>query len=384
LTRKGKIIIIIQIICMLMLPGCQVQELNQSVVVSGLGVELEEDQLRISMQMARPALPGQGSSAGESSFEVVSETGRSLTEGLRKIILLFPRSPLLSQANLLVLGENLAQTDLAWIADAVLRNPDIRKNATVVIARGSTPEEILNTEVLMESLSAAAIPRMLENQESQLGIYQEVNLDKLLNNLARSGIEAVVPAISLFESNNGQAIRLDGTAVFKGRKMVGYLNPDQSRGLRYLTPGRTQGGLINIPAPFAGEGRVGIEIIRSQTRVEPVNVDGQIVMRINYSGEGNYYEQTSAQDILRLKNIPVLEGMIGDEIEKDMMACIQQAQKLGSDILGWGAMVNARDHALWQEIESDWEDIFPEVKTEIKVDFQLRRTYLTDRSLVYQ
>jgi Ger(x)C family germination protein len=369
---------------MLMLPGCQVQELNQSVVVSGLGVELEEDQLRISMQMARPALPGQGSSAGESSFEVVSETGRSLTEGLRKIILLFPRSPLLSQANLLVLGENLAQTDLAWIADAVLRNPDIRKNATVVIARGSTPEEILNTEVLMESLSAAAIPRMLENQESQLGIYQEVNLDKLLNNLARSGIEAVVPAISLFESNNGQAIRLDGTAVFKGRKMVGYLNPDQSRGLRYLTPGRTQGGLINIPAPFAGEGRVGIEIIRSQTRVEPVNVDGQIVMRINYSGEGNYYEQTSAQDILRLKNIPVLEGMIGDEIEKDMMACIQQAQKLGSDILGWGAMVNARDHALWQEIESDWEDIFPEVKTEIKVDFQLRRTYLTDRSLVYQ
>jgi Ger(x)C family germination protein len=363
--------------------GCQTQELNESGVVAGLGIDLEEEELQVSMQMARPALPGQ-SSGSEPAFEVVSAKGRSLSEGLRKITLLFPRNPLVAQANLLVIGEELAKTDLALIADSILRNPSIRKNAVVVVAREVSPKDVLNTQVAMESLSATAIPRMLRNQERQMGIYQEVSLEEFLNKLARPGVDPTAPAVTLIDSINGKAIRLEGTAVFKGREMAGYLDSRESRGLRFLNPGRIQGGLINIPAPFEGPGRVGIEIIRSQTKVEAANTDGQIVMRITYIGEGNYYEQTGEADILRLENIPVLESICAEQIKSDMQACIKQAQKLKSDIFGWGNIVYSQHPAVWAELGPDWEEIFPGVKTEIKVEFELRRTYVTDQSLHYQ
>ena len=156
---KESIILLLFIMVLFIIGGCQTQELNESGVVAGLGIDLEEEELQVSMQMARPDLPGQ-SSGSEPAFEVVSAKGRSLSEGLRKITLLFPRNPLVAQANLLVIGEELAKTDLALIADSILRNPSIRKNAVVVVAREVSPKDVLNTQVAMESLSATAIPRM--------------------------------------------------------------------------------------------------------------------------------------------------------------------------------------------------------------------------------
>ena len=107
-------------------------------------------------------------------------------------------------------------------------------------------------------------------------------------------------------------------------------------------------------------------------------------MRITYIGEGNYYEQTGEADILRLENIPVLESICAEQIKSDMQACIKQAQKLKSDIFGWGNIVYSQHPAVWAELGPDWEEIFPGVKTEIKVEFELRRTYVTDQSLHYQ
>jgi spore germination protein KC len=182
--------LLIIILWIFTLGGCQIQELNHSAVVAGLGVNWEEEQLRVSMQMARPALAGQSSDSGP-VFDVVSAQGRSLSEGIRKINLLFPRNPLVSQARLLVIGEQLAGKDLALITDACLRSQDIRKNLSVVVARESSPEDVLNTQMAMEPLSALAIPRMLRNQESQLGIYQEVTLEEFLNKLARPGIDLI-------------------------------------------------------------------------------------------------------------------------------------------------------------------------------------------------
>ncbi len=382
--KIARISVVLLIMGIFTIGGCQAQELNHSAVVTGLGVELEEEEeLRVSMQMARPNVAGQASES-EPAFEVVSAKGRSLSEGFRKINLLFPRNPLVSQANLMILGEKLAQTDLAWVADALLRNPDIRMNALMVVAREVSPEDIFNTQMPMESLSAVAIPKLLRNQERQVGIYQEVTLENFLNNLAQPGIEPTAPAVTCFDSINGKAIQLDGTAVFKGRKMVGYLDDYESRGLRFLNPGRLQGGLFSMPAPFGSPGRVGIEILRSNTQVEATNTEGQVVMRINYVGEGNYYEQTSQENILRLENIPVLESLCQEQIKNDMRACILKAQKLQSDVFGWGNMVHSQLPGLWTEISSDWEEIFPGVKTEIEVDFRLRRTYIIDQSLPYQ
>ncbi len=374
--------IIILIIIVLIIPGCNVRELDDAAIVAGIGIELEDQQLKVSLQLAQPTLPGSSSSGP--GFKVASETGRSFTESLRKIMLSFPRSPILSQANLIILGEKLCSTDLALIADGSLRNPDIRKNADVVVVRAASPEDIFNTPVLMETLSASAIPKMIKNQEGLIGIYSSVTFGEFLGKLSAPGVEAVAPQVTIFNTINGKTIKLEGTAVFKGRKMVGYLNARESRGLRFLTPGRMAGGIINIPAPFNSPGTVAVELSRSQSKIKPELVDGKIVMQIECIGEGNYYEQTSPADILTLENIPILENLVEQSIKADIMACISQAQKLDSDILGWGTMINGKDPDLWKQVENNWDKIFSGVNAQITVKFNIRRAYLTDKSLLLE
>lgn len=63
---------------------------------------------------------------------------------------------------------------------------------------------------------------------------------------------------------------------------------------------------------------------------------------------------------------------------------IRKAQSLNSDIFGWGYSVYRSDPATWKAIEKDWDQRFPEIPYELNVEFDLRRSYLTDRSFVFR
>jgi len=61
-----------------------------------------------------------------------------------------------------------------------------------------------------------------------------------------------------------------------------------------------------------------------------------------------------------------------------------KAQSLNSDIFGWGRIINQSNPALWQQLEKDWPATFPGIQADISVNFDLRRTYLLDRSFEFK
>lgn len=366
------------------LTGCQVLELNESAIATGIGVNYENNNIVASVQLAQPAQPSGGSSSEGRKFIVVSENGSNMNEALYKINLSFPRKLLLSQSNVVILGEELARKDLSLFADVGFRNPDIRKNSMVFIARDALPEEILGTEVPLEPNSALAIPRIMTTQEKMLGLYSPVTLEDFFYALSNPGIEAVVPQLRIDNGLNGRLVTIDGTAVFKGRKMVGSLNPRESKGLRWLKPGMVAGGFETLYHPLDTDSVIAMEITRSQAKIKPQINNGQVTVQINIKAEGNFYEQVNSGDLLNLKNIPLLEELTSQEIKKDILACVNKAQRLNSDILGWGNMLEDKAPGLWQGLKNNWDQAFPNIKADVKVDYQMRRTYLTTESFHFE
>lgn len=367
---------------LLSLAGCQTKEINDSSAVLGIGADLEGEQIKISLQIAKPLPPKESNE--ELPFIIASGTGKTASGAIRNISLSLPRQALLSHASVLFLGDTLAQRDLSLIVDILTRNTDIRTNAQVFVARGHSAAEIISSQTPLEPHSSLGIRDLLHVQEKQLGIYAPVNLAEFILALSTPGIDPMLPQVSLVKQGNRTLPTLNGAAVFKGKKMAGSLNKYETQGCRWMKTGLAQGGIIIIPSPIDPRQLVTLEIIRSQGQSRAVIKGDEIRMKIEIDAEGNFYEQDSSGPVLTPGNIKKMEESARREIIRQCNASIARAQSLNSDIFGWGRAVGISSPHTWEQVKSDWYEIFPQLQADVKVKFSIRRTYLTAGSFVFR
>lgn len=377
-----KILLVLLLLPALMTTGCGTTEINKSSIPLGFGADYRNNKIIFITQLAIPSSPGKG--GNEPPFVVQSTSGSTVAEAARRISLSNSQYPLWSQSSLMLWGEDLAQSDLALFMDFVARNRFVRKNIPVVVTHDATVEEVLNTKPIAASYTAIALKDLLQTQQSEMGIYTPVTLKDVIDRFATPGIEPVIPMVTLKKGNEGQQLLLQDMAVFRDRRMVGTLNEKESRGYRLLSPKMIQGGLFIIPNPSEPGKWVTLEMSRSIARITPQIAGQKIIMKIVITGEGNFYEQSGTAQLFTPQMFMRLQDDASRELTDQVSSCIAKAQALDSDILGWGAMVHASYPQVWKEIGSQWERFFPEVESEISVKFDIRRSYLTDRSFVFR
>ncbi|MGE5390639.1 MAG: Ger(x)C family spore germination protein [Deltaproteobacteria bacterium] len=377
-----KILLLLLLLPVLLMAGCGTVEINKSSIPLGFGADYQNNKIIFTTQIANPSSPGKG--AGEPQFTVQSTTGSTVAEAARRVSLSNSQFPLWSQSSLMLWGEDLARSDLALFMDFVSRNRFVRKNIPVVVTNGATVEEIFNTKPIATSYTAIAIKDLLQIQQSELGIYTPVTLKDVINRFATPGIEPVIPMITLKKGTEGPQLLLQDMAVFRDRRMVGTLNEKESRGYRLMSTKMIQGGLFTIPNPREPEKWVTLELSRSIARVTPQIEGEKIKIKIDITGEGNFYEQSGTAQLFAPETFIQLQDGANRELTSEISSCIAKAQALDSDIFGWGTLVHAAYPQVWKKIGPQWEQFFPEVESEVSVKFDIRRSYLTDRSFVFR
>ena len=366
----------------LIITGCQSREVEQTAIAVGTAADWSEDSFVVTVQLAQAVTQEQSSTQESPESIVLSERGQTLSESARRLNLLLPRLPLWFHASTLLLGEDLAKRGITDIVDFLYRSINIRHNTLLVMTRGATAAEVLQVQTPLEPHSAAAIRRILETQENQTGIYVPITVDEFLYRIATPGIDPVLPQVRIIIQGGQKLLKIDGMAVFRGTEWAGELNETESRGFRFLSPKQILGGLIIIPAPGDETRFVTIELISSQAKAKPILEEGQLRMLVEIKADGNFYGQTSPLPLVNLETFNILEEMTAHQMEKEIYQAVRKAQEYKADIFGWGRLVQINDPALWSQVEKDWPEVFSQIAVDVKVDFELRRTYLTDRSFI--
>jgi len=366
----------------LIITGCQSREVEQTAIAVGTAADWSEDSFVVTVQLAQAVTQEQSSTQESPESIVLSERGQTLSESARRLNLLLPRLPLWFHASTLLLGEDLAKRGITDIVDFLYRSINIRHNTLLVMTRGATAAEVLQVQTPLEPHSAAAIRRILETQENQTGIYVPITVDEFLYRIATPGIDPVLPQVRIIIQGGQKLLKIDGMAVFRGTEWAGELNETESRGFRFLSPKQILGGLIIIPAPGDETRFVTIELISSQAKAKPILEEGQLRMLVEIKADGNFYDQTSPLPLVNLETFNILEEMTAHQMEKEIYQAVRKAQEYKADIFGWGRLVQINDPALWSQVEKDWPEVFSQIAVDVKVDFELRRTYLTDRSFI--
>ncbi len=376
-------LIMLLLIC-IFTTGCWDQvDLNNTAVCSGIGVDLtESDKIHFVAQFNKPINRQENTSSGESEFEVLSGVGESIAEAARKITLSLPRVPLWSHGETFIIGEKLATKDLSVLLDFLYRNRKIRMSSFVFITQDASLEEVYNANCPLALCSARGILKIVRWQEQQLGMYRPMLLNEFIVRAATPGIDPYAPLIDVIEDLEGQKIlTVNEIAIFRDKKMVGKLNPQECRGLFWLQD-RKPGGLLVVTYPDSLQVKINLETKDFKTKVFPHIENDKVTMFIRSEVEFNLLEVAGRLDERSTEFIKKVEKAAEEEIASQIRAAVVKGQKTKSDFLGFGRTIYRYEPDYWDRRKADWPDLYPQIALDIDIKVKLANSYLINNEFL--
>jgi spore germination protein KC len=315
---------------------------------------------------------GTGGSSGKSTI-VISETGATVSEAYRNIQGKLSRRIFFSQSRVLLIGEDLAKKGVFHIVDFHTRYAEPRINSFIMFTKGKA-SKIINSMPKFESVSAE---EMRELAKMGLKVY----VRDFLNMLLTEGIEPFASQFTLkplevsTKNKSGETQAVSGIAVFKGDKLVGWMDEVETRGLLWIR-NEIKTGVITIKIPEEkGGGNISMEIVRGETNIVPILKQGELKLDVDVVTELSVIENDSKVNLHETKVIEEIQTNAEEEISKRIEMIIEKAKKeYKSDIFGFGQSVYKKYPKEWNtHYKKNWENEFAQTKVTIHSKALVRR-----------
>ncbi len=390
---------IVQRLCLLILIICYAglgagctpthskRELNSIAIVMGLGLDLvetsknlpfEEGKLRITAQVVRTgSLSGGGSkssggpsNAADAMYWNLIMEGNDIFPMLRGSVKQSNRNLYISHNQVIVFGEELAKEGLAPFMDYFFREREMRYN--VLLAVSERPAgDVLKISPNLENLPAQEIAKLLKIQARQAESPTESLFDFAVD--MKSGKKAaVLPLINARKTEEDEeTVYVDGCAVFKNWTMVGTLNAFETRGFLW-TSGDITSTVFTVPV---SDTRFSLTVTGKKGEMDvSYTKDKGLWVRFDVSADAVVGHVDGVYDLHQQESLQEIQSACSRYICSEICAAIGKARTLGSDIFGVSEHLERYKPDTWQEVEGEWDNIFPTITYEVCVKSNVRRT----------
>lgn len=374
------------IVCTSLLTGCwNRREMNALAIAVGVGLDKVGDQVQVSVQVVNPNKVSSQQSGydGHSQVAMFHETADTVFEALRKITTVAPRKIYLSHLSVLVIGEELARSGIMESIELFYRDQELRTDFFVAVAKNASAQEALKIYTSLDNMPARRLYHSLETSENVWAPTKTVTMDELMNNLQSEGKETVLTALELTgAAEEGEKLenveridspvrlRYSGLAAFRGDRLIGWLNEEESKGLNYIT------GNVSSTVGYnrCGEkGKVVLEVIRSRTRMKGEVRDGKPVVRLHVRMELNIAALSCRIDLTDPAVIELQQEKVEQQVKQFMSKTLHKAQhELRSDLFGFGQELYRSHPKQWEQWKQGWNERFSAMETETEVHAVIR------------
>lgn len=361
----------------LFVSGCwSYKELTDINVVTGVGLDMTEDgKFLLTVQVAEPgaiqSTASSGSGGGSGPIKpvfVASNEGETIFEAIREMLATVDKKLFFSTAQVLILSERLAQDSLQESLDFFQRDHEVVYLMNVLVAKGVSPAEILAMESNMDTIPAVYINETVENTAYR-GTGRKTMLIDVIKDMDCKGKQPVIGQITKAGEN---MVRTEGLAVFKNGKLVGWLDPYETRGYQFAM-NDIGSAIVNIPAE---EGKMSMEVFRSKAKIGVEFEDGEpacLMVKVRLEANVGGHEGKGKLDAP--EKISALEEILEETIRKEIAMALEKAQdEYSSDIFGFGMEVHKYHPQYWKKAQDEWDRIFSRLPADIQVDAKIRRT----------
>ncbi|MEW6448561.1 MAG: Ger(x)C family spore germination protein [Bacillota bacterium] len=382
--------------------GCwDIRQVEDLALITLIAVDTApREEVKVILQILNPRVLAGGAPAGgvapgasisAKPFRNYEGVGPTVLAAISEVSHAVPERLFFAQSRGILFGEKLARKGLGRAIDFFDRSVGIRKLAYVAVARGELPE-VIDIPNPHEVSPAERIQGIMRNLE-ETSHFRYVNLGKFLSMLDSEGQDAHCATVYAVKNPTqrlgpyrpgteglqpAMTLKVSGTALFRGDKLVGFLGKHETRGLLW-TQGEVQGGQIDVPCPTDKRRKVSLSIIRSGARIIPeITGDGRLRVTVEIREEANLSETDCLQvDTGGVGVIRQLERVQSKVIRQEVMSAVRKAQEYGSDPFGFGVAFHRRYPREWRMMKETWsEDYFPQVEVKVVADARIRRVGL--------
>jgi len=366
------------------------------------------DKLRLTLQMASFKGQGGGGGGGQQKGGGQSNATESLTvecpsvfTGINMANITTSRRISLMHTKYIIFSEEMARTgDFKKYIMVLPRYREFRKSTHIIICKGKASDFIAQNKTFLSMRPAKAFSLFLSQQVRDSFIPRGRFFD--FYNSLKSKVEEPVAVLGgvnplkLKQPREGErresvsggeyiagevprkgGVKRDffGAAVFRGPKMVGELDGDETRTLGMVT-GDLNRGFFTIKDPENPDCIVALDVRPARKPRIKVNVKGdRPVVDVEMRLEGEILVVQSGVRYELKEQKAVLEAAFEQYIKENSDNLVEKCQNdFRSDIFGFGrsAITHFLTEKEWDNY--NWPEKFPTAQVNTKVDFIIRRT----------
>lgn len=383
------------IVILPLLSGCwDRQELNQLGIMVGLGVDRDGDLIRVSAQVVVPREVAKGQGGKSTSVTQFQASARTLLEAIQKLTESSARAIFMAHIRVLVFGEEFARKNGIYdVIEALIREPDVRPDYYVMVARKNTASNILNVLTPLENIPAEKLFNALDNSSKIWAPTTTVTSDKLMQYILTPSMSPVITGVKLVgnekvggESKNIEsieppaALQFGGLSVFQKEKLIGWLDEDHSKGYNYI---RDNVKSTIGPVACPNGGYVTLKTLRTSTdhKVKMVRGEPQIHLKVNnvsVIGSVDCEMEIGSMEAIKQLEQAAQERIV--ELMKSTVSLVRSKYKV--DIFGFGQDIYHKYPKIYKREEKNWDKYFQNLDITYEANVQIRRIGTLDNSFI--
>lgn len=386
---KSRVLAVVLVAACVLCGGCwDRSEIDQVVIVAGIGIDVAQDSgFKVTLQAASPLKPsgsvssGGGNTPGVSApppMMVYDGTGLTIADAItRGVYTGLTHRAYFAHASVVVIGDEAARRGINTIVDHLLRHIEFRDNMWMLIAKG-TAEQVERTPVDHSPIAARGIASIVEN-EVRVGNARAAMLHRFAENLLDKTRAATTALISVDTHDGEQRVDVVGTAVFKGDRLAGELNQEETRGLMWAL-GEVKGGSTTVQCRSGGYCSIFLQHVTG--KITGKMRDGRPEVNVEVTVVGSADELSGSEDLTEPGTLEFLGEQQSRLVESEIRKALSRAREMDADVFGFGAAVHAGYRGDWKAIERQWDDLFLATQVNIKVNSRIEYPSLMTRPFV--
>lgn len=375
---------LVGIVLVLLLSGCyNYHELNELAITTAIGIDKKENGYKIISQVMNIKKKEANTNGGGNSPEVIlyKTSNVSLKEGFREIVLKSPKRIYPSHLNVLLISEEVARDGIKDILDVFFRDPIVRMQFNVLITKGCTTEEVLETLTPGQTISSKNILESQKSDTKYLGTSQMITFEKLMDLYLDDNKSIVLPGVvvnnltsdnedikNIEKSNNNTEIMLDSTGIFSDDKLVSYIDNEESIYLNYIK-GIINSSLITCDCDLGKYFTASIENVKSDVKFD--KKDKKMVISIKAEAAVN--ELNCNINIEKESGMLEIEKMINENLSNNIGDFVSKIQNVYNiDIFNFLDVIYKSDYSYYKEIKDNYyKDLFKDMEVDVVCDIKV-------------
>ena len=345
-----------------------------------MSIDYKDDKYVVNVLIANSKQAQVSSKEGESQSIVYEGKGKTLSEALKEIEIISPKSLYIGHLSFIVVSEDLAKKGLKETMDFLIREPGSTKRFYLILAKEEDAKSVLQIVSPLESFPSQSISIAISFSKESQAVTSDIPYSSFVEKLLETGSEPILPSIeikgntkkgkseeSLKETTPKAYLKLSTLALFKGDKFVHFTNEEESDGINIINDDSEE---MLIECNCSG-GKASIELRNIDTNYKIKFENNEPVLTIKVEAAGAIQESTCILDLDNEKIILDIEQKANEEIKRLMQKALEVSQKFETDIFGFGNLLYKYHPTYFKNIRKSWnEDGFKNLK--IKKDVSVR------------